>query len=88
MRSSTVYPANTLKLACYECCRANSASLNGLRKLVFGSALYITCHAIYSVNVSARHASASAMCFGGSRTSGSSDIAQVFLKDPELRGHL
>ena len=57
-------------------------SLNGLRKLVFGSALYITLHAIYSVNVSARHAracySASAMCFGGSRTSGSSLISRKF----------
>ena len=41
-RLSYVYidPANTLKLTCYKCCHSSSMSVNGLRKFVFGSALY------------------------------------------------
>ena len=51
------------------------ALIGALRKLVFGSALYITLRAIYSVNASARHARA---CM----------LALCSLEDLELQDHL
>ena len=55
------------------------ASLNGLRKLVFGSALYIGLHTIYSVNVSEHHAHAYSIDLA---------LALCVLEDLELWDHL